>query len=45
MKRISLLIAVCMALAWSAAAATKTNEGEPRRSYGAIDVIMYQTSW
>ena len=20
-------------------------EGEPKRSYGAIDVIMYQTSW
>jgi hypothetical protein len=36
------------ALIWSSTAAAGQGgglTGEPKRSYGAIDVIMYQTSW
>jgi len=38
-------------LSWSSAAVAEPGRGrpelsvEPKRSYGAIDVIMYQTSW
>jgi hypothetical protein len=35
-------------LAWSSNAAAGPAggiTGDPKRSYGAIDVIMYQTSW
>jgi len=35
-------------LNWSLAAVAGPRgpvEGEPKRSYGAIEVIMYQTSW
>jgi hypothetical protein len=48
MKRFSVLIVFCMACAWSTAAVAGPRgplEGEPKRSYGAIDVVMYQTSW
>ena len=45
MKRASLVIVLSLGLAWAAAAAPKANDGEPKRSYGSIDVIMYQTSW
>lgn len=45
MKRVLLLIVFSAAVAWTAGAIAKTNEGEPKRSYGSIDVIMYQTSW
>jgi hypothetical protein len=36
------------ALIWSSTTAAGQGgglTGEPKRSYGAIDVIMYQTSW
>jgi len=42
------LMLVCVALAWSSAAVAAQKgpaDGEPKRSYGSIDVIMYQTSW
>jgi len=35
-------------LNWSSAAIAGPRgalEGEPKKSYGAIDVVMYQTSW
>ena len=35
-------------LNWSSAAVAGPRgsvEGEPKRSYGAIDVVMYQTNW
>ena len=47
MKRFSVLIAFCIAFAWSFAAAAGPRgplEGEPKRSYGAVDVVMYQTT-
>jgi hypothetical protein len=37
-----------MLLNWSSAAIAGPQgaiTGEPKRSYGSIDVIMYQTSW
>jgi len=37
-----------LVLSWSAAAVAGTRgaiAGESKRSYGSIDVIMYQTSW
>jgi hypothetical protein len=48
MKRLSAFILLCIVLAWSAAAVAGPRgaiAGDPKRSYGAIDVVMYQTSW
>jgi hypothetical protein len=48
MKRLSVIIVLAVALVWSAAAVAAPKgsiEGEPKRSYGSIGVIMYQTSW
>ena len=45
------LVLIGIALFWSMIAAAEPGRGrpdpsaEPQRSYGAIDVIMYQTSW
>ena len=42
------LVLICIALTWSADALAGTRgpiTGEPNKSYGAIDVILYQTSW
>ena len=45
------LALIGIALFWSTIAAAEPGRGrsdvsaEPKRSYGAIDVIMYQTSW
>jgi len=45
------LVLIGIALFWSTIAAAEPGRGrpdpsaEPQRSYGAIDVIMYQTSW
>ena len=41
-------IALCMLLSGASVAAAGPRgpvEGEPKKSYGAVDVIMYQTSW
>jgi len=48
MKRLSLFIVLCIALVWSAAAMAAPKgpvTGEPKRAYGSVDVILYQTSW
>jgi len=48
MRRLSAFIVLSIALTWSAAAVAAPRgaiEGDPKRSYGAIDVVMYQTSW
>jgi mycoredoxin len=42
------LVLICIALTWSVDALAGPRgpiEGEPNKSYGAIDVILYQTSW
>ncbi len=44
------LVLICIAIFWSSLARAETRrggpiEGDPKRSYGAIDVIMYQTNW
>lgn len=41
------MITLYGALACAASAGSKADPsvGEPKRSYGSIDVIMYQTSW
>ena len=45
------IVVLCMLLIVSAVAAAEPGRGrpdqtaQPRRSYGAIDVILYQTSW
>lgn len=42
---------ICIALVWSSLALAEPGRGSadrsagPKRSYGAIDVILYQTSW
>lgn len=51
MKQALSAILLCMVLMWSSVAMAEQDHGrqvdarEPRRSYGAIDVILYQTSW
>jgi hypothetical protein len=48
MKRLSLFIMLCSALVWSTAAMAAPKgpvSGEASRAYGAIDVVLYQTSW
>jgi hypothetical protein len=48
MRHLAASLVLCIVLGWTAAAAAGPRgsiEGEPKRSYGAIDVIMYQTSW
>jgi hypothetical protein len=48
MKHLAASIVLCIVLAWTTAATAGPRgsiEVEPKRSYGAIDVIMYQTSW
>src|SRR5512136_2762626 len=51
MKQLLPAAFLCVVLMWSSAAAAEQDHGrqaadrEPRRSYGAIDVILYQTSW
>ena len=48
-NRGSLLVGLLIAaVLWTAAALASPQDalqGEPQRSYGAIDVILYQTSW
>ncbi len=39
------LLLAGMIILYSAQASADPSAGEPKRSYGAIDVIMYQTSW
>jgi hypothetical protein len=45
------LVLVCVALFWSSPAFADPGRGgtdpsaEPKRSYGAIEVILYQTNW
>jgi hypothetical protein len=45
------LVLISSALFWSPLAGAEPHRGrpdptaEPKRSYGSIDVIMYQTSW
>jgi glutaredoxin len=42
------LIVLAALIIWSplpAAGQSRGLQGEPKRSYGAIDVILYQTSW
>ena len=45
------LVLIGIALFWSTIAAAEPGRGrpgppaEPKRSYAAIDVVMYQTSW
>ena len=51
MKQVLSAIFLCVALMWSSAAMAEQDHGskgddrEPQRSYAAIDVILYQTSW
>ena len=48
MRHLAVSIMLCIVCAWTAPAVAGPRgpiEGEPKRSYGAIDVIMYQTSW
>jgi glutaredoxin len=51
MKQVLSAIFLCLALMWSSAATAEQSHGrqvdarEPQRSYAAIDVILYQTSW
>jgi hypothetical protein len=48
MKVVLAVALIGSALIWSSMAAAGQSggiAGEPKRSYGAIDVIMYQTSW
>jgi glutaredoxin-like YruB-family protein len=51
MKQILSAIFLCVVLMWSLAAMAEQGHGrqvdarEPQRSYAAIDVILYQTSW
>jgi hypothetical protein len=40
-----LLLSVSIAGAESSARKADPSANEPKRSYGSIDVIMYQTSW
>jgi hypothetical protein len=45
------LVLISIMLVWSSSAGADPHRGrpeptaEPKRSYGSIDVIMYQTSW
>jgi hypothetical protein len=51
MSGLGVLALICIALFWSPFAGAEPGRGrpdlssEPKRSYAAIDVIMYQTSW
>ncbi|MHB8844897.1 MAG: hypothetical protein ACYC7L_09130 [Nitrospirota bacterium] len=43
---LAVLFSVALSGSSMAAAAPRSPvEGEPKRSYGSIDVVMYQTSW
>jgi hypothetical protein len=45
------ILVLCMLLAWSSVVTAEPGRGrpelsaEPQRSYGSIDVILYQTGW
>ena len=42
----AILLGIALSLSAVAIAGPRgTGAGEPKRSYGSIDVIMYQTSW
>jgi hypothetical protein len=50
-RRLLALVLLSSALVWSSIAGAEPARGrpdpaaEPKRSYGSVDVIMYQTSW
>ncbi len=48
MKVHSPLLVLLLVLAWAAVAGAGPQtamQAEPKRSYGSVDVILYQTSW
>jgi hypothetical protein len=42
---LSVVILIMLLAAVSIGAEQSGLQGDPKRSYGAIDVILYQTSW